>query len=465
MSEAVADAKPAAGAPAERSGVAYSYYVLVLLTMVYTFNFIDRQIIGIISPLIKQDLGLTDGQLGALKGILFAILYTFLGIPIARFADRANRVTIISVSLALWSGFTTLSGFAQNFTQLALARIGVGIGEAGGTPPSHSVISDYFDKERRPVAMAIYAMGIPIGIALGYFAFAWLLAALQTGEVQDPSVWRTAMIIVGIPGVILAILLKLTVREPERGAADGPRQAVAEEKASGGVLATVWSETIQIFKAGTKLWSIPTYAGMGAGITLASFGAYAIGGWIVDFFTRTHPEMPMTTVLIWLGVINAIAYSLGTYLGGAVTERLAKKNKSMYGLVPAIALLVNAPCFLAAMWAPTPELSLIFWFPAHMTIGFYLGPTFAVAQTLAPLRLRALSTAILFFVLNLIALGIGPSFVGFLSEGLTGAMGEERALRVALSSVIGTSLLGVAAFFWASRQVERDWAKAEAENA
>lgn len=458
MSEAVADAKPAA-APAGRSGVAYSYYVLVLLTMVYTFNFIDRQIIGIISPLIKQDLGLNDAQLGLLKGFAFALFYTVLGVPIARLADRMNRVTIVSVSLALWSGFTAISGAAQNFTQLALARVGVGVGEAGGTPPSHSIISDYFPVESRPRAMAIYAMGIPVGIALGYFAFAWLLSALQTGEVADPSIWRTAMFLVGVPGLALAIVLKLTVREPERGAADGvkhERKAV-EKKPLTDVIRAEFSE---VWTAARALWSIPTYALMGAGITFASFGAYAIGTWIVDFFSRTHPEMSLTTVLVWLGFINAIAYSIGTFLGGAVTERLAKTNKAMYGLVPALALAANGPFFLAAMWAPTPTWSMIFWLGAHLTIGFYLGPTFAVAQTLAPVQYRALSTAVLFFVLNLIALGLGPSFVGVFSEALSGGMGEERGLRIALSSVVVTGLMGVGAFYMASRHVEKDWPKA-----
>jgi len=483
VSEATAETTTAAPAAAgAKTGSAYSYYVLILLTGVYTFNFIDRQIIGIISPLIKQDLGLNDSQLGLLKGFAFALFYTVLGIPIARMADRMNRTTIVSVSLALWSGFTALSGMAQNFVQLAAARVGVGVGEAGGTPPSHSIISDYFDKERRPFAMAVYAMGIPIGIALGYFAFAWLLSALQTGGVEDPSIWRTAMLIVGLPGVGLALLLKLTVREPERGAADG-RIAVRAEGAKKPLAKAIAEEFAEVFLAAKALWTIPTYALMGAGITFASFGAYAIGTWIVDFFTRTHPEMPLTTVLVWLGFINAIAYSIGTFLGGAVTEHLAKKNKAMYGWVPAAALLLNGPCFLASMWAPTATWSMIFWLPSHLTIGFYLGPTFAVAQTLAPVRYRALSTAVLFFVLNLIALGLGPSFVGILSDILAGGMAERiaavqgvgleeartlaegPALRIALSSVIVTGLLGAAAYFMAGRFVERDWAKAEAEAA
>ncbi|MEO0320634.1 MAG: MFS transporter, partial [Pseudomonadota bacterium] len=189
----------------------YQYLVLFLLTGVYTFNFLDRQIMGILAPAIKGEFGLSDTQLGLLSGIAFAILYTTLGIPIARLADRHNRVTIIALSLAVWSGFTALCGIAQNFSQLILARIGVGIGEAGGTPPAHALISDYFPKEARAGALAIYSMGIPIGITIAYLGGGWIVQNFD---------WRTAFLGLGIPGVLLAIILRLVVREPERGLID-----------------------------------------------------------------------------------------------------------------------------------------------------------------------------------------------------------------------------------------------------
>ncbi|MGB2426558.1 MAG: MFS transporter, partial [Alteromonas sp.] len=187
----------------------YRNYVLLILTLVYAFNFIDRQILGILSPFIKADLGLDDAQLGYLKGIYFALLYTIVGIPIAWLADKYNRINIIAVSLTMWSGFTALSGLAMNYMQLALARIGVGIGEAGGSPPSHSIISDLFPKENRAGALAVYSLGIPFGIMAAYFASAFFL----TGGSAD---WRMVMISVGLPGVALAILMKFTVREPQR---------------------------------------------------------------------------------------------------------------------------------------------------------------------------------------------------------------------------------------------------------
>ena len=197
---------------------AYRNYVLIVLTVVYAFNFIDRQIIGILSPFIKADLGLDDAQLGWLKGFAFALLYTVVGIPIAWLADRYNRVNIIGVSLTLWSGFTALSGFAANFWQLAILRVGVGIGEAGGSPPSHSILSDLFDKTERAKALAIYSLGIPFGIMTAYFAAAFFL----DGGSAD---WRIVMISVGLPGIALALLMKLTIKEPARATvANGPQQ-------------------------------------------------------------------------------------------------------------------------------------------------------------------------------------------------------------------------------------------------
>lgn len=453
---------------------AYRYYVLILLTAVYTFNFIDRQIVGIISPAIKDDLGLADWRLGILKGFAFAVLYTTLGVPIARLADRINRINIISLSLAAWSAFTALSGVAQNFTQLALARVGVGIGEAGGSPPAHSVISDYFPVEKRAGALAIYALGIPVGITLAYLGGGWLAYNVN---------WRVAFIAIGLPGVLLAILLKLTVREPERGASDAPgredaframRVTIPESVTERVIhfltraLPNSWADPtfreLTIFwRAAKHLLSIPTYRGMVIGMTLASFAAYANGAWIVDFFARSFPSYSRVEVTFWLGIINGTAYVSGTFLGGQIVDRFAAKNKAMYGLVPAISLLVNAPFFIGAVWVNDPVLSLVLWVPVHMTVGFYLGPCFALAQTLAPVSIRALSTAIFFFILNMIALGFGPTYVGFASSLLSPSVGDAVALRISMTTVSLVVIGAVAAFLWTGRQVARDWAKATAE--
>ncbi len=435
---------------------AYRTYVLVILTLVYTFNFIDRQIIGILTPAIKADLGLADWQLGILQGIAFALLYTVLGIPVARLADRINRVSIVSVALAMWSGFTVISGFTSNFAQLALARVGVGIGEAGGSPPSHSLISDYYPKEKRAGALAFYAMGIPIGIAFAYLGAGWLAETFG---------WRIAFIAVGAPGIALAILLKLTVRERPRGGLDGNTQDTfntANEKKLGWWALTK-SETIKTWQAARHLLSIPSYRGVAIAATGISFTSYAMGGWIVAFYKRSHPDFDILAIYFWLGVIAGTAYVAGTFLGGWLVDKLSLKDKRMYGFVPAIALLVNTPCFLMVIWTGNPVISLIFQVPVNMATGFYLGPSFALAQTLAPVSVRALSTAVLFFIINLIALGLGPTTAGFISSALTDAYGEALALRLALTAVSAAGLYGAWMFYQTGKRVPADWAKATGE--
>lgn len=445
-----ATAAPAAVSPGSK-GRLYRIYVLLLLTAVYTFNFIDRQIIAILSPAIKVDLGLADWQLGVLKGFAFAVLYTTLGIPIARLADRTNRVNIISIALALWSGFTALSGVCQNFVQLALARVGVGIGEAGGSPPAHSLISDYYPKEKRAGALGIYAMGIPVGVAFAYLAGGWITQTFS---------WRVAFAVVGLPGLILAVLLKLTVREPPRGATEA---ASANTFGEEGGARSFLSEVGVIWRAAKHLLSIPTYRAVIFGTTAISFSAYANGNWIVDFYARSHSDFSLLTVLFALGLISGTAYALGTFLGGYLVDKLGQKSKRMYGYVPAIALLINAPLFLVVLWHPSAVVSLIFQIPVQLTIGFYLGPAFALAQTLAPVSVRALSTAIFFFILNMIALGFGPTTAGIVSSILSGGMGEEQALRWSLTIVSVAGLIGAWYFYLVAKRIPAYWEKATGE--
>lgn len=466
-----------AGAPAPAAtSRAYRVYVLIILTIVYTFNFLDRQIMGIVAPAVQADLGLSDTQLGVLGGIAFAILYTTLGIPVARLADRYNRVTIISVSLALWSGFTALCGTAQNFTQLALARVGVGIGEAGGSPPSHSLISDFYSKEKRAGALAVYALGIPVGVTLAYLGGGWVLQNFD---------WRVTFLALGIPGVLFAILLKLTVKEPQRG---GTEIATTEdafkglritepvglvEKAMRGFSAvfprkmqgSVFNEFASLWRAAKHLLAIPSYRAIVIGLTAGSFASYAIASWIVVFFNRSHPDLATGDVYLWLGVINGTAYVLGVFIGGNLVDRLAVKNKSAYGWVPVAALTLNLPFFLGAMWINDPVWSLVLWWPSHLLTGFYLGPCFALAQTLAPVSIRALSTAIFFFILNMIALGFGPTYVGIMSDilGVGAGLGAEQGLRVALSSVALAGVISVGGFYYLAKKIPADWAKATGE--
>jgi MFS family permease len=468
---AVAAPKTAAGASR-----AYRLYVLLILTSVYTFNFLDRQIMGILAESIKLDMGLSDSQLGVLVGFAFAVLYTTLGIPIARIADRTNRVNIVAISLACWSGFTALCGVAQNFSQLALARVGVGIGEAGGSPPSHSLIADFYSREKRAGALAVYALGIPIGVTLAYFATAYGLSRFG---------WRTTFLALGLPGILLAILVKLTIREPARGASEtgstkdvfkglkvtqpeGPVERViygATTVFPENLGGPAFRELAALWRAAKHLLAIPSYRAIVIGLTAGSFGSYAIAAFIVSFFRRSHADLELGDLLVWLGLINGTAYVLGVFIGGNLVDRLALKNKAAYGWVPVAALVLNIPFFLGAMWVDDPILSLILWWPSHLLTGFYLGPCFALAQTLAPVSIRALSTAIFFFILNMIALGFGPTLIGVLSDifANAGGLGTEKGLRVALSLVVIPSLISIGGFVYLAKNLPRDWTKATGE--
>jgi MFS family permease len=428
----------AATQPAMSNG--YRNYVLFILTLIYAFNFIDRQIIGILSPFIKEDLGLTDAQLGWLKGIYFALLYTIVGIPIAWLADRYSRVNIIAISLTLWSGFTALSGMAGNYTQLALARIGVGIGEAGGSPPSHSIISDMYPKEKRAAALAIYSLGIPFGIMLAFFASAFIL---RGGDAD----WRMVLYAVGLPGILLAIIMKLTIKEPVRS----------------GNMQTESAQTNQ-WASIRQLLSIKSWWGMCLAIALASFGSYAISAWTIDFFVRAHAGLDITKLLITIGILNGTAYALGVYLGGVVVDKWAKTNKRAYGLVPAMALLLGTPCYFYSLQVESLNASLTLLTVLLFTTGSYLGPSFALAQTLAPVKVRAMSTALFFFILNLIALGGGPTFIGILSDAYASEMGEVESLRMSLTWLTVPFILAIIAFLCTAKTLPKDWLAAEERN-
>jgi len=338
----------------------YRNLVLLLLTLVYGFNFIDRQIVGILAPFIQADLALTNTQLGLLIGLAFAAFYTILGIPLAFLADRMNRVTLLSLALATWSGFTALTGFAQNFMHIALARVGVGIGEAGGSPPSHSMISDFYGKDERAGALGVYSLGIPLGIMSAYFLTAFLLGT-------DPKTvnWRRIFIILGITGVILSVIVRLVIREPKRGAMesegklpsgyislkDSWQQAnLAPRFALFGGLLTVLIAgylmgivsvlfvpllgmfLVMMFFLSLQpgvmtILSIKSWWWMALGIAFASFASYAISGFQTKFLKLLDPEFNFRTIIIWIGIINGTFYVAGTYFG-------AKRNRCSASALP-----------------------------------------------------------------------------------------------------------------------------------
>ena len=425
----------------------YRTGVLLLLTLVYGFNFIDRQIVGILAPFIQADLGLTNTQLGLLIGLAFAVFYTVMGIPLAYLADRVNRVNLLAVALAVWSGFTALTGLAQNFTHIALARVGVGIGEAGGSPPSHSMISDFYSKEERAGALGVYSLGIPLGIMAAYFFTAALLGA-------DPNDvdWRRIFIILGVSGIALAVVVRLVIREPKRGAMElGDRAELPR---------------IPFGQALGRLLSIPTWWWMCLGIAFASFASYALSGFQTKYLRLLDPAYDFRTIVIVIGVINGVFYVAGTYFGAKLVDRRAKRDVRAYGTIPVLSLVLALPLAVAAFAVPDVNTHLLISAGLQMCLGVYLGPSFAIAQTLAPISIRAMSTALFFFILNMIALGGGPTFAGAMIDVFgSGGATELEATRMAMYATFGAYAVAIVFFLLVRVTVRRDWAEAERRNA
>ena len=423
----------------------YRTFVLVLLTIVYGFNFIDRQIVGILAPFIQKDLGLSNTQLGLLIGLAFATLYTTVAIPLAWLADRYNRVNILSIALATWSGFTALTGLATNFTQIAIARMGVGIGEAGGSPPSHSIISDMYSKEERAGALGVYSMGIPLGIMAAYF----ITAALMGSSPEEVD-WRRIFIFLGLTGIALAIVLRLVVREPVRGAME------FEEKVE--IIQPPFLESLKI------LLKIPAWWAMCFGIAFGSFAAYATSAFHTKFLIALDPTFNIQKLVIILGIINGVAYVGGTYFGAKLADRWGKRDIRVYGWLPAITILLCLPIGILSYWAQSVEMNLLWTSLFLVFIGVYLGPSFAIAQTLAPIKMRAMSTALFFFILNMIALGGGPTFTGWLIDVFKENYNDLDSMRYAMTVTFGIFIPSAISFFIVSRVLPRDWEAAEKRN-
>jgi len=447
----------------------YRIWVLVMLFVVYAFNFLDRQIISILAIPIQEELQLTDRQLGLLGGIAFAALYSTLGVPIAWLADRTNRTWIITISLTVWSGFTAVCGFAQNFWQLFLARVGVGVGEAGGVAPSYSLIADYFPPESRARALAIYSLGIPIGSAFGVIAGAQI-AGGALGENLD---WRTAFIIVGLAGIAIAPLFKLTMREPARGGLDpvkpkpatapGENGVAAEVQAAGGEPVAATQEKPSFGQVLAVLSRKPSFWFLTFGASCSSMMGYGVFFWVPSFFRRSFfADLTLGEAIIqsgWMfGIILLIGGSLGILLGGILGDLMGKGSKRMYAIVPAIAFFVTFPFYIAGVLADSPTIAmLLFIIPTGLGLA-WLGPTLSAFQHLAPANMRAMASAIFLLINNLLGIGVGVYVLGEVSTLLTPTFGDE-ALRYSI--MVGASLYVVAGllFLIASRTLDRDWEK------
>lgn len=408
-------------------------YGLFMLTMVYAFNFVDRQILVILQEPIKLELGLSDAQLGLLSGFSFALVYITAGIPIAYWADRTNRRNIIAVALTVWSGMTALSGFAQNFNQLLLARIGVGIGEAGGSPPAHSMISDYYPPERRGTALAIYSTGVHVGVLLGF---------IIGGFISQLYGWRIAFMAVGIPGILLAIIFVSTVREPPRG--NWESSADASYKPS-------LAETLSLLRSYRSFWYLAGAAG------LSSFVGYGTGNFAPSFMVRNH-GMEMGEVGVTLALFGGGGGLIGTFLGGYLSDKLGVDDKRWYLWLPAIAGLISVPLGLPYLLSENTTVAIGFMFVVTIFISTYLGPCLAISHTLVPPAMRALTSAVLFFVLNMIGLGMGPLTAGLLSDYYVQFFGND-SLRYAMLTIAILGSPSILLYMLAARHLPGDLAR------
>ena len=407
------------------------YYALGLLTVVYTFNFVDRQLLSILQESIKADLLLSDQQLGLLTGFAFALFYTVAGIPIARYADRNNRRNVVAIAIALWSFMTAISGLVQNYLQLLLARIGVGVGEAGGSPPAHSMISDIFPPERRASALAFYSMGINFGILFGFLAGGWL------NEFFD---WRVAFFVVGAPGIVVALFVRYTLREPIRGLMED-RQDVATD--------TPFPEVLKL------LWSRLSFRHLAIGGALNAFAGYSSSNWTASFMIRSH-DMSTGELGTWLALIMGVGGAIGVFWGSYIAERLAKFDVRWYMWMPTITGMICVPFMIATYVVEGAYTALIVSIVPGILFNVYLGNSLAMTHALVGLRMRAVASAILFFLINLIGMGLGPWGVGLLSDMLSVELGNE-SLRYAMLYLLPAAMGWSAVHFLvASRTLQKD---------
>jgi predicted MFS family arabinose efflux permease len=411
-----------ASAPVDtgRRGVTLTLWILLI---VYIFNFIDRQIVNILAEPIAKELHLSDTQIGLLTGIAFALFYTILGLPIARYADRpaTNRTWLIAGALTIWSGMTALCGLAQNFGQLLLARVGVGVGEAGCTPAAHALISDLVPKERRASALGFYALGIPVGTVLGM---------IIGGLLVDSLGWRHAFMIVGLPGVAMAVVVLLLLKDPRHAvhipaAADAPRM-------------DTWTSLRSIFSSRAMVLLLVAAAS-------AAFLSYGKSTWATIFFQRTHGLSP-GQVGVYLGVINGAAGILGTWLSGKIADRFGAQNRKHVLTAAALGMLLVAPTAIIGYSAGDWRVAMFLLFVPTFLGSLYYGPTYSSVQGLVAPQARAMASAVLLFFQNLIGLGLGPLLFGMLSDSLKPSLGPD-SVRWTLYAASLMSLIP-AFFFW-----------------
>lgn len=414
--------RPDSATPSPR----YRGVVLAMLLLVYTFNFIDRQILGILAPAIKADLKLTDTQLGVLGGLAFALLYSTLAIPLAWLADRTSRSWVITVSLAVWSGFTALCGYAGNFAQLFLCRLGVGVGEAGGVAPSYAMVADYFPAGQRGRALSVYNLGIPLGSAAGVMFGGWIAATVD---------WRAAFIAVGFAGLAVAPIFRLVVREPAR-----PTQA-ADAEPIGRVFAIL---------AGKRSFWLLAF-----GAASSSMLGYGLAFWLPSLLTRSF-GLTLPEVGRFYGAVLLIGGTAGVLGGGWLGDRLGGRDRGMYARVPAIAFWIAVPFFAAGILSKSAGVAFACWLLPQALVYMWLSSVIAAVQHLVPAHMRATASACFLLINNLIGLGAGTLVLGALSDAFASWAGVE-ALRYAMLSGLVLYLLAGVLMWFAAAPLRREW--------
>ncbi|HEX7925812.1 MAG TPA: MFS transporter [Bradyrhizobium sp.] len=420
-----AAATQAAAAPSARR-----YYVLGLLTIIYALNFLDRTIFNVLIEPIKKEFALSDTTMGLLAGFGFVLFYSLLGIPIARMADRLNRRNIVAAAFAFWSAMTYLCGMASSVATLALARVGVGIGESAGTPASQSMIADLFDKNERPRALGIYAIGTYLGVFLGYFI---------GGYVNQHYGWRMAFFTAGLPGIALAAVLWLTISEPKRGA---------------------MAETFKAEPIGPTLGfliSQPSFLIVLVGFCLTTYTNYATAVWIPPFLARIH-HLTSAEIGTYAGTFKGLAGMAGTLIGGLVVAQIGRRDDRWKLWAPAIMSGLAGPVFAVCMLTHSFTLMVATLALTSFMVGFHLGPIFAIAQTVAKPSMRALASAIVLLTATCFGQGVGPLAVGMINDALKGTYGTD-AVRYSLLSAAVTTTLGALLFVWAARWIRSDIAR------
>lgn len=414
----------------------YRYLVLGILTAVYVSNFVDRQVINVLAAEIIEDLSLSDAQFGMLSGLAFACIYTTLGIPVARWADLGNRRNIVALAVTVWSVMTALCGAAQNFAQLFLARFGVGAGEAGGSPPSHSIVSDIFPAEQRATALSIYSLGVYGGILAGTVGGAYLARYFD---------WRTAFMVVGLPGILLGLIVRMVVKEPPRGMAEA--RADAAPPGFFGVMGLLWSRR--------------SFRHLSFACALHAFVTYGVGNFMPLFLQRVH-GMPILDVGWNYGMVAGVGGLAGTFFGGWYSDRLARRtgDRRWYAWIPLVSTVLAIPVALNTFLVmPSGQLAAWSYLLPVFFGGWYLAPCLSATHTLVGVRMRALGSAVLLFMLNLIGLGLGPLLTGLASDLLAPSFGND-ALRYAMSLTILVNVWCALHYHWSAKTIAEDFERA-----